>query len=197
MPYPVRAAVALALLGVLAVALPVPPARASCTAGTPAQRAAAATAVFRGGVTAIEPAPEPPGTVYFGPRRVTFAVDTVWKGAVPATVVVTENDRGTTAAEFRWQRGDVYLVYARGTAGALTTDACSGAALAGARAADPGTLGVDTAPEPVPLPASASTGDCVGRPSTPALAAGLVLAAALVGTALYAARRVRRSGRPA
>ncbi|HEX5501631.1 MAG TPA: hypothetical protein VFW96_03355 [Thermomicrobiales bacterium] len=181
--------VVLCLFGILAVPST---ALASCAASTPARRLAWADVVFRGRVTDIDVEPSAPNAVYFGPQRVTFAVDRGWKGPVTAVMVVTL-PRGT--ADLRAERGEVYLVYAMGDQpDTLQTNACLGTEPIGVAGEDLRFLGTGSPPgEPAP-PGLPPTGDGMTVPSPwPLVAAGLLAA----GVAALAWRRVHREGRGA
>lgn len=119
--------VILVLLGLLAVAFSPPAARASCVARSPEEVFAGATVVFRGRASAIDPPRTDPHGVYFAPARVTFTVDTWWKGAVTPTAVVVVNSTGSASSHIAVREGDEFLVYAAGRhPDGLYTDACVG-----------------------------------------------------------------------
>ncbi len=119
--------VILVLLGHLAVAFVPPAAQASCAARSPEELFAGATVVFRGRAGAIDPPRTDPRAVYFAPARVTFTVDTRWKGAVPPMMVVVVNPAGSASSHVEVREGDEFLVYAAGRhPDGLYADSCTG-----------------------------------------------------------------------
>jgi hypothetical protein len=89
----------------------------------PAEALAQATAVFAGTVTNID---VPGGAVIStaDPIAVTFAVETVWKGPVEPTLLVT-TARGQATCGYHFDLHQSYLVYAYGSENNLETDLCS------------------------------------------------------------------------
>ncbi len=107
----------LLLFGVLA--LPRPCAACSCASvpGPPDRELAEAAAVFRGRVTDVSGTRG--GTVE---RRVTFQVNTVWKGPATSRIVVGS---GAGSCGYEFTNNDEYLVYAYGESpDALSTNIC-------------------------------------------------------------------------
>lgn len=192
---PSRWLLPLFLLGLLGAWLPPRPALASCAASTPEQWLARATTVFRGRVIALDPEMASPGTVYFGPRRVTFQVDTGWKGPVTATMVVTENASGVGAAEIRWQHGEDYLVYTRGSRQeGLETDICFGTVPIRYATEHLRSLGSGTPAATDPPPGLPNTGGHA-TPSRLPLTITIVAMTALAGAGLLWRRRLLQRAR--
>lgn len=185
----------LVALGLLLVALCPAPAGATCVARTPEQVFAAATVVFRGRATGIDPPHPDRNTVYFAPARVTFAVDTTWKGPVAAEMVVVVNPTGSASQHVDVWEGEEYLVHAEGRGpDALYTDSCIGFIPARSLVAPPPHLGPGAPPDEQPLPALPRVGAGGAGRRHAALAAG-TLAGGLI--ALAALGRRRRGGQGA
>jgi hypothetical protein len=156
--------------------LPRPAYACSCMPpGTPLETLAAATAVFAGEVLGIE-APGPVNGVISSadPVKITFQVQTVWKGPVQ-TVLTLTTPRDDASCGYRFEIGRSYLVYAFGHESDLETHLCTRNAPFAEAAGDLSALGAGDIP-------SAQGWDLV-----PIAGALLVVAVttAAVGTILY------------
>lgn len=187
--YRSRLLLLIALLSLLGLASPAQAARASCVVSTPAQRLAWSSVVFRGRVIAVDPEPSSPGAVYFGPQRITFAVDRGWKGAVTPAMVVT-NRLGS--GDLNFERGREYLVYATGDSPAsLDTNGCLGTQSSDAATDDLRFLGPGAAPEAPALPGLPNTGSGETASAPLGLLAGVgLIAATLIGVGHITRRRI-------
>jgi hypothetical protein len=89
----------------------------------PAEALEQATAVFAGTVTNID---IPGGTIIStaDPIAVTFQVETVWKGPVEPTLLVT-TARDSASCGYHFDLNQNYLVYAYGSERSLETNLCS------------------------------------------------------------------------
>ena len=97
----------------------------SCVQATPAESADRAELIFLGtvGETALTNRGRTVSSA--DPVRVTFDVQTVYKGEADATLTL-ETARDSASCGYAFQVGGSYLVYARAVDGKLTTDLCSG-----------------------------------------------------------------------
>ena len=113
--------------------------------GPPDEELAQATAVFAGKVVGII---KPIG---FGsissadPIKVTFRVNTVWKGPVSLTTTITTS-RSSASCGYPFEEGVEYIIYAYGTEDDLSVSLCSRTQPLDAAAEDLEVLGVGTAP---------------------------------------------------
>ncbi|MFO7536714.1 MAG: hypothetical protein R6X32_01490 [Chloroflexota bacterium] len=89
----------------------------------PAEALEQATAVFAGTVTNID---IPGGTIIStaDPVAITFQVETVWKGPVEPTLLVT-TARDSASCGYHFDLNQSYLVYAYGSERSLETNLCS------------------------------------------------------------------------
>jgi hypothetical protein len=122
----------------------------------PAEALAQATAVFAGTVTNID---VPGGAVIStaDPIAVTFQVETVWKGPVEPTLLVT-TARDSASCGYHFDLNQSYLVYAYGSERNLETNLCSRTTRLSPILEDLAVLGEGTAPPAAPpLPESPAT----------------------------------------
>jgi hypothetical protein len=187
-----HAATVLAGLAIAAAAqtFAAPPAAAcSCAAGIPdAERRANADAVFTG---RIETERGDDRTVVW-----TFAVDAVYKGDVAERQVVSSSASGSSCGA-ELLNHTRYLVFARGTGGALTTGLCDGDRALADGAVPALALGAATTPRPATSPAASGPAFVDGpvvKPAGRSLAAPFlvaVLVAAVAAGGVVAWRRER------
>ena len=174
--------------------LPRPAFACSCAPpGTPLETLEGATAVFVGEVVSVE-APEPvDGAISTAdPVKVTFAVNTVWKGQVQPELTLT-TPRMDASCGYTFVIGQTYLVYAYGHSTSLETHLCTRNQPIADAADDLLALGEGSEPStPIPgtepeTPGPGSEPPAPGWDNGPAIATALVVAAAAaaVGIILY------------
>jgi hypothetical protein len=127
---------------------PAPVFACSCAPPPPPTEALAqATAVFAGTVTHID---VPGGDIIStaDPMAVTFQVETVWKGPVEPTLLVT-TARDSASCGYHFDLNQRYLVYAYGSERSLETNLCSRTARLSPILEDLALLGEGTTPPAV------------------------------------------------
>jgi hypothetical protein len=121
---------AVLLLAMVANWLSVSPTRiyaCSCVPpGTPTEELAESAAVFSATAVDITDVSAWKGPLISGtdPVKVTFRVDTVWKGTVQQALTAT-TARSSASCGYEFERGRKYLVYARGNESELEVSLCS------------------------------------------------------------------------
>jgi hypothetical protein len=186
---PRRGVLAIGLVGLGLLARAAPAQACSCLPMSPDEAYANADGVFSGTVQAVN-APAAGGGG-MEPVTVELAVQTLWKGPVPATLTL-QTPADSAACGYPFETGTGYLVYAYHEGAIWTTNLCTRTAVLTQAGEDLVALGPGT---PVAPAATPPTGGRPGVVMDPGVLAtyGLALAV-VVGLAVAVVLLARRAG---